>query len=299
MDDVGKLLVFRDVVELESFTEAARRRGLSHSTVSKHIKSLEEQLGTRLLHRTSRSMSLTESGRMVYEYSRRIGADIEEMTRRLEASSGRVRGELRVTSLLHVGRHLVQPALASYLAEYPEVRATLVLDDGPLHFQRDGFDIAVRVGLEVEASLTARKLLDNEVCLAAAPGLLERRGAPEHPARLAEFPAVAYASRDVEITSWAYLDDGEICSVRVDPVLRVDDGNALLEAVRAGLGVGYLSAFAARADLARGSLVRVCPDFELPPYDPVYLLHSGSEHRAPKVRAFERHLEARAEELRA
>ncbi len=294
MDDVGRLVLFRDIVDLGSFSRAASKWGLNHSTVSKHLKTLETELGVQLLRRTSRTMNLTDEGRLVVEHSRRIGACVEELMQRLEAQRGEVRGEIRVTSLFHVGRHFVRPAMASFLREYPQVRVTLVLDDGPLAFHRRRFDLAVRVGLPTEGSLTARKLARNDVCLVASPELIARVGQPKHPAELVDFPTVAYATDTLDLVAWTYEENGEYRSVEVRPMCRVNDGNALLDAVEDGLGVGYLSAFAVRKGLERGSLVKLLPDFKLPTYDPIYMLSPATEHASPRIEAFKRHLVATA-----
>ncbi len=291
-DDLGKLLLFRDVVDAGGFSHAAARRGLSHSTVSKHIQSLEAELGVSLLNRTSRSMSLTEAGSVVLGYSRRVGASVDELEGRLDELRGEVVGELRVTSLVHIGKHLVQPAIARYLREFPRSRVQLVLDDGPLHFVRDGYDLAVRVGLHVEGSLTASKLIDNQVCIAAAPSLLERWAAPRHPSELAKLPTVGYRSSQFDISAWTYVEGGEFRTVEVDPVCKVNDGNALLDLVLAGLGVGYLSRFAAEEHIRRGELVRLLPDVELPPFEPVFMLQAATTHPSLKLQAFKRHLVA-------
>lgn len=297
MDDLGKLLLFRDVVELGGFTAAARKWHLSHSTVSKHIKTLERELQTQLLERTSRTRKLTASGRIVHDHSRRLGGTLDEMTQRLDELRGEVTGELRIGSLVHVARHLLQPALARFVAEHPRVRIQLVLEDGPLAFYRNELDAALHVGLPTEGTLIATKLIENEVCLAATPELLERAGPLEHPSELAHYPTVAYRSDEVEITTWAYREGEEEHTVQVDPVLRTGDGNSLLDAVRAGIGVGYLSAFSAQDDLERGTLVRVLPSFALPAYAPVYLLTAPSEYPSPKVLALKQALVATAREL--
>lgn len=297
MDDLGKLLLFRDVVEQGGFSKAAVHRRLTHSTVSKHLKSLEADLGVVLLQRTSRSMTLTEEGRLVYDYSRRVGSHITELMERLDESRGEVRGELKVNAHVHVGRHLVQPAVERFLSEHPQARVELVLDDGQLQFTRSGLDLAVRVGLDVEGSLTAVKLITNEVCLAAAPGFLDRHGRPQHPSELTRYPAVAYASQSAEITTWTYLEGEAYKTVEIHPIYRVNEGNALLDAVRAGIGIGYLSTFAAQDDLRGGRLERVLLGFDLPPYEPVYVIKARSSYAAPKLEAFEGHLRAVARQL--
>lgn len=292
MDDVGKLVLFRDVVETGGFSRAAERRGLSHSTVSKHVQSLERTLGARLLNRTSRTMSLTEAGRLVLTHSRSIGASVEALHASLDELRGEVLGALRIQSLVHVGRHLVQPAIATYLAAHPRARVELVLDDGPLHFTRDGYDLAVRVGLDAEGSLSARKLVDNGVLLVASPSLLDRIDPPTHPRDLASLPTVGYRAGAVVVNRWRYEEDGEVHAVAVAPVAEVNEGTALLDLAVAGIGIAYLSAFAAEAALRDGRLVRLLEDFPLPPYDPVYLLRASGGLPSLKVRAFEGHLRA-------
>lgn len=297
MDDIGRLVLFQDVVELGGFTAAAAKWGLNHSTVSKHVKTLERELRVQLMERTSRTMRLTPHGQIVLEHSRRIGTTFEEMNQRLEESKGQVTGELRVGSLLHVGRHIVQPTISRFLAEHPHVQITLMLQDEPLAFYRNALDIALSVGLPTEGTLISRKLVDNEVCLAASPGLLEKAGPLSHPEQLAQFPTVAYASTADEIMTWSYREGKETRSVTVHPVLRTTDGNSLLDAVRSGIGVGYLSSFAARADLDSGRLVQVLPEFELPAYEPVYVLYAPTEFPSPRIEAFKECLFETVQEL--
>ena len=296
MDLADRLLLFADVVDAGGFSKAAARRGTSHSTVSKHLKALEAELGVLLLQRTSRTMRLTEEGRLVLAHSRRVADALAALRAELDDRRGEVRGVLRISSLVHLGPQLVQPALARFLAAHPAARVELVLDDGPLHFSRDGFDLAVRVGRRAEGSLVARKLVDNPVCLVAAPALVARCGPPTHPEALADMPAVAYRA-EVEITRWSYADGDIIRSVQVDPVLRVGDGNALLDAVLAGLGIGYLSRFAARPHIERGALVELLPHVALPPYDPIFVIRSPADPAPPRVRVFEEVLRAVAAEL--
>lgn len=299
MDEIGRLLLFKDVIDAGGFSHAAARRGLSHSTVSKHVKALEAELGVLLLNRTSRTMSLTEAGSVVLGFSRHVGASVSELRERLDELRGEVAGELRVASLLHTGKHLVQPAVRRFVEEFPGSRVRLTLDDGPLHFNREGYDVAVRVGLGAEGNLIAQKLLDNDVCIVAAPSLLARVQAPVHPSDLASLPTVGYQSREFDITGWTYIEDGQFRTVEVDPVCRVNDGNGLLDLVLGGMGIGYLSWFSAREFLASGALVQLLPEFDLPPYDPVFVIHASVEYPSPKVKAFKRHLFAVAAKVSA
>lgn len=297
MNELAKLLLFRDVVDAGGFSHAAARRGLSHSTVSKHIKSLEESVGLLLLNRTSRTMSLTEAGLIALRYSRRLSDSLEELHDRLDEVRGSVAGELRVSSVVHVGRHLVQPAVARFVEEFPSAVVHLTLSDGPLEFNRDGLDLAVRVGLHAEGSLTASKLLDNEVCVVAAPSLLTRVNAPVHPSELSALPTLGYASPQFDIRSWAYRDGDAIRTVEVDPICRVNEGNALLDLALAGVGFAYVSTFAAHQDIQRGMLVRVLEDYTFPSFDSVYAIAASTPQPPLKLRAFKRHLRDVANEL--
>ncbi|MEM6295084.1 MAG: LysR family transcriptional regulator [Myxococcota bacterium] len=292
MDDLGRLLLFRDVVDAGGFSHAANRRGLSHSTVSKHVRSLEDALGVLLLNRTSRTMSLTEAGRVVLGHTRELGASVEALHAQLDELRGDVVGELRINSLVHLGSHIVQPAVERYRAEFPRARVQLVLDDGPLHFNRDGFDIAVRVGRNVEGSLTATKLMDNAVCIVATPSFLERAGPLQHPRDLGRVSTVAYRSRQFDITAWSYVEGGEYRSVDVTPVCTVNDGNALLDLCLRGVGACYVSRFAVQPHLDDRTLVQLFPEFELPSFEPVFLFRAPTDRPPRKVRAFTKHLRA-------
>lgn len=286
LDHWSKLLLFKDIVDKQGFSNAARYRGVSHATVSKQLKALEAALGVTLLERSSRSMTLTEEGRIAYQHSQRIGAQFDDLLEDMEARRSGVRGELRVGALLHISKHIVQPAVAAFLQAHPLAQVTLLLDDGPLNFTRNGLDCAVRVGQVGEGELHVSKLMDNPVCIVASPNLLQRCGQPQHPAELANFPTVAYATEVVAISVWSYLEDGAQQTVAVRPVYQVNDGNALLDAARAGIGIAYVSAFAAQADLAAGNLVRLLPDFRLPDYEPVCVIRGRALRRSSKLQAF-------------
>lgn len=160
----------------------------------------------------------------------------------------------------------------------------------PLHFHLDGYDLAVRVGLDVEGSLAASKLVENDVCVVAAPSLVERLGQPSHPSALSQFPVVGYQSAQYNINAWTYVDGEEYRTVEVHPICRVNDGNALLELVIAGLGVGYVSRFAAREAIRRGELVELFDAFAFPAFEPVFMVHASTEHIPMRLKAFKSHL---------
>lgn len=290
--DLDRLLVFRDVVECGGFAQAAQRRGTGHSTISRQVKELESSLGVPLMTRTTRSKQLTAAGEVVLAYGRRIGEQFDQMRHELERLEQVVGGELRVHALTHVGDAIVMPAVAAFAEQHPDVELKLQFDDAPLEFHRHGLDLAVTVGLPAAERLVVRKLCDNDVCLVASAALVGERGLPESPSELLEWPTVAYASGDISVTSWNYELDGVTRALVVQPDLTVNGGVALLDAVRRGLGVGYLSWFSVADDLRSGALVRLLPDVRLPAYAPVYTAKADLDLVSARVEAFERCLHA-------
>ncbi len=293
------LSIFRLVVDSGGFSGAARTLNVSHSTVSRRVRALEADLGFTLLNRTSRTMSLTDAGAIALDSGKQVAVTLDTLRSRLDELRGGVTGVLRVSSVVHLGPPLVQPAIESFLDEHPTAQVALALDDGPLDFTRRGLDVAVRVGLLVEGHLVATKLMDNAVCIVATPDLLRRTGHPRHPAELQHMPAVVYRSPDYDISTWAYREGDEVHTVSVEGRVTVDDGRTLLELVLAGLGVGYLPRTVAHPYLDDGRLVDLFPERELPDFEPVYMLRTPGTEPPLKVRAFERHLRERAAQLPA
>ncbi|MEN0067541.1 MAG: LysR family transcriptional regulator [Myxococcota bacterium] len=290
MDRVDRLLLFRDVVEKGGFTQAARHRGVAHSTVSRALRELEESLGMPLMTRTTRAASLTEAGEVVLAAARDIGQRSAEMVHALERLETLEGGELRVHALTHVGHALVFAAVQRFSEAHPTVMVRLTLSDGPLHFHRDGLDVALTVGLPAAEQLVVRRLCDNDVRLVAAPSVVAKFGPASAPEDLLHWPVVAYQSEEVTLTRWPYVGPEGIRTVEVRPSLLVSDGVALLEAVRRGAGVGYLSWFSVIEDLRSGRLVEVLPHVELPTYQPVYVVRADLRLVSARVEAFERAL---------
>lgn len=287
MSDVDRVLVFRDVVEAGGFAQAAARRGTVHSTISRQVKELESSLGVPLMTRTTRTKQLTAAGELVLRYARDIGNRHAEMLHALERLEQIVGGELRVQSLVHVGAAIVMPAVDAFAEQFPGVEVQLHFDDGPLTFHQRGLDLAITVGRPAAEQLVVRKLCANEVCIAAAPALVERFGHPKSPTDLLEWPTVTYRSGDIAVETWPYEHAGKIHSLDVRPNLTVNDGVTLLEAVRRGRGIGYLSRFSAVADLKQGTLIELLPECTLPAYAPLYTVKADLELVSARVEAFE------------
>lgn len=263
LPDMEAIAIFAKVVEARGITAATLELGLSAPTISKALARLEVRLGSRLFNRTSRRLVLTDAGMQLAERATRLLADAEAAESAMVAQSATPRGMVRLAAPMSFGIREVAPILPDFLARYSDVSVDLHLSDALVDIIGDGFDIALRIGALPDSALLARRLAPVPGVMIAAPGYLDRRGRPAHPAELAGHDCFAYAyqrTRDV----WLFTNTaGEQVSVRPSGRLRVNNGEAVLPAVVAGLGISFLPAFLARDGLAGGTLERILPDWSL------------------------------------
>src|SRR4051812_20896934 len=284
--------VFAQVVEAGSFAKAAERLGLSTSAASRHVAELEAHLQTRLLNRTTRRVSLTESGRAFHERSVQLLADLNEAEQ--EASSAAVvpRGTIRLTTSLNFGVRHIGPAIAQFVAQYPDVRFDVALSDRVVDLVEEGFDLAIRIGAPGADNLVARKLGETRLVPCAAPGYLARHGAPKTPEDLAGHNCFTYeyvTPRNV----WRFRDrSGEEHSVRVAGRLHSNNGDLLAEAAARDAGIVFEPAFIVGPDVRAGRLVPLLQDY-VPPPVPIYAVYPSRKHLSAKVRRFVEFLVAR------
>ena len=287
MQNVDRLLAFRDVVQAGGFTAAADRRGVSHSTVSRQVRELERELGALLLNRTTRTQSLTSTGERVYRHALKVGRTLQELDNDLASVGVTQTARLRVAALAHLAEPLLFPAIAQLRARAPAISVELLLQDGTLDFHASRLDLALSVGLPGSQTLVARRLCRNPVCIVASPTLAAQIGRVDSIRDLVAHPVVAYRSPLVEVTRWPYREDDRVHQLEVQPAVTVSDGASLLLAARAGLGIAYVSRFAAIEDLATGRLVELVGTDQLPDYAPIYLARADLELVSPFVRALE------------
>ena len=261
LPDFEAWAVFASVVEHRSFSGAAVALGVSKATVSKAISRLETRLGTTLFHRTSRRLTLTDSGSALAERAQRIlneGQCAEEQA--LDAASAPA-GLVRIAAPLTFGIKHLGPVLADFLALHPAIRIDLRLSDAFVDIVGEGIDVAIRIAELPDSSLRARRLGPVTGHIVGAPAYWEKHGRPRHPADLAHHACFTYANianPDV----WRFRKaGGEDAAVRVEGPIRTDNGEAILPALRAGLGVAVLPGFIVDDDLAAGTLEAVLPDW--------------------------------------
>jgi DNA-binding transcriptional LysR family regulator len=243
LPDFEALAIFAKVVELRSFAAAATELALSKATVSKAVSRLEQRLGTRLFNRTSRRLALTDAGQKLSVSAQRLLADGEATENEALAQSVAPRGLVRLAVPMTFGVKSIAPILPKFLDTYPDIAIDLHLSDATVDLIGEGFDAALRIARLPDSSLVARRLCAVPRHTVAAPSYLKRYGRPTHPMHLADHKCFGYAYLSTS-SIWQYSNAaGEEVSVRPSGPLRVNNGEALLPAVIAGLGVADLPDF--------------------------------------------------------
>jgi DNA-binding transcriptional LysR family regulator len=254
LPDFEALAIFAKVVELRSFAAAASELALSKATVSKAVGRLEGRLGARLFNRTSRRLALTDAGQRLSERAAQLLADGEAAESEALAQSAAPRGHVRMAVPMSFGIKAVAPLLPEFLEEYPEVSIDLHLSDATVDLIGEGFDAGLRIALLPDSSLIARRLCGMPRHTVAAPSYLKRHGRPTHPMQLAQHRCFGYAYLSTPHV-WHYTNSaGEQASVRPAGPLHVNNGEALMPALLAGLGIADLPEFIVGDAIATGAV---------------------------------------------
>lgn len=265
LPDLEAWAVFAKVAETGAFARAAQDLDLSKATISKAVSRLEARLGASLFHRTSRKLSLTETGRAALERASRILAEGEAVEAEAAAQSATPRGLVRVAAPMSFGLAQVAPLIPEFLSLHPDVSVDLSFSDQKADLVGEGFDLGIRIGVLPDSSLLARRLCPVELLLVGSPGYFEAHGRPVHPRDLAWRPALTYAyALTPEVWRFAHESLGEQ-AVTVSGPLRVNNADALLPGLRAGLGLALQPDFVVAADLKAGLLEAVMCDWRPPP----------------------------------
>ena len=285
MDRLTEMEAFVRVVDHGGFTDAARKMGLSKSAVSKHVSALEARLAVRLLNRTTRRVSPTEVGLAYYDRARSVLAEAEEADSMVTAMQATPKGSLRVSAPVSFGVTQVAPAVAKFLCAYTEVDVNMVLDDRFVELLAEGFDVAIRIGILADSSLKAKKLAGTRSVIAASPGYLAEAGTPRSIDDLSEHRLLHY-SQLASGNFWRLRGPGgEERQIRVGGRLTVNNGEALMRAAEAGLGIAQIPSFMLGDALEAGRLVEVLPD-RPPEILGIYAVYPQGRFPQPKLRAF-------------
>jgi DNA-binding transcriptional LysR family regulator len=263
LPDFNGLAIFAKVVEMRSFARAAAELKVSKATVSKAIGRIEARLGARLINRTSRRLAPTDEGRQLAGRAAHILAEGEAAEGDASAQARAPRGLVRLAAPMSFGVLHIAPLLPEFLTRYPEVSVDLHLSDAMIDLVGDGFDAAIRIAALPDSSFVARRLCEMPRYLVGSPAYLNKHGRPKHPLHLAQHRCIDYSYTATPET-WRFSKDGKSATVRPSGPLRVNNGDAMMPALIAGIGLGILPEFILREALADGRLERLLPDWPLP-----------------------------------
>lgn len=267
MDRLAGLDLFIRVVETGSFSKAAEDLGIAQPTATKAVAAIEERLGARLLHRSTRGVTPTEVGALYYEKCKRISRDVEDAENLATLLQSGVGGQIRISTSLAFGRRVLVPVVLRYMREHPGVGVDLSFDDRYVNLVEQGIDLAVRMGRLADSTLGARYLGTNPWVMVASPAYLGEHPAPRVPADLAGHSCLIYSSVQGD-DRWSFTGPtGAEISVPVKGLLRTNNLSAVLEAARTGMGVAVLPWYVANGAVADGGVVPVMSDHVLPTQD--------------------------------
>ena len=290
MDLIQRLALFAEIVEKGNLSAAARARATTRSAISKQLAQLEQTVGMRLLNRNTRSMSLTGPGRIMYAQARQLREHCLETESLIAGLGQQVSGELRISTSLHLGRFLLPDAIRSFSDRFPEVIPSLQLSDHTTDIISEQIDLAIRIGNPRHSRLVGRRLCSNPVVMVASGRFLDREGQPDSMAALQRLPCIIYENDAVILDHWAYFENGREQAVRVQPALKTNDGQLLLDACIAGYGIALLPTYCALDAVRNGALKVVLPDVQLRDYQSVYLIYASRKHLLPALSEFLAHV---------
>jgi len=278
------LRTFVKVVELASFSEAGRALRLSRSVVSKHIGELEHELGVQLLNRTTRHVSPTDSGQAYYERVITILADLDAADNEVADRQASPRGLLRVNAPMSFGTLELGPAIAEFMALYPELRIQVTLTDAQIDPVQEGIDVTLRIAELESSSLIARRLAPVPRALCASPDYLARRGTPTHPSQLRDHACLTYGFLSTG-NQWKFTGPDGDHWIQPDWTLCANNAEVLRDAAISGRGVALLPTFLAGTALHDGRLRAFLDDYSAPSLA-LYAVYPPTRHLAVKVRIF-------------
>lgn len=292
MDRFQSLTAFAKVVEAGSFARAADRLDLSVSAVSRQVAELEAQLGVRLLNRTTRRLSLTESGRAFYERCVQLLADLEEAEEAVTASAVLPRGTLRLTASVSFGVGYLAPAIADFRLQHPQLRFDVELSDRAVDIVDEGIDLAIRIGDIGSHALIGRRIGVSRLVCCAAPSYLARHPAPNTPEDLAAHPCLTYEYSSIG-NVWRFIDaENRVHDVKVTGPAHANNGAMLAALAVAGVGINLEPDFIVVNDVRAGRLTPLLNGYT-PPTISINAAYSSRRHLSAKVRTFIDFLAAR------
>jgi len=284
MDRIELLRTFIAVAETGTFTAAAERLGITPQLASKYVRALEDQLGSQLFVRSTRSVRLTETGAACRERCLRLIEDFDDLSADIRQEHREPQGRLRISAPSTFGEKYLVPLLPDFTELYPKVLIDLDLTDRFVNLVEEGYDVALRIGMLEDSSLIARRITSSPVLICASPEYLGRHGRPETPDDLANHRCVVDANfREKDI--WPFRLDGVLTKVKVNEAIRVNSANAVQSLLLSHAGIGLCPAYVVEESVQSGALVRLLENYQVAELG-VYALYLENRYLSAKIRAF-------------
>jgi len=287
MDKFSAMKTFVRVVEAGTFTKAADSLGVPKAQVTRLVQSLEEDLKTLLLNRTTRRVAVTADGAAYYDRAVRLLDDLEELESSMSHAKVNPRGRLRIDAPSTVANFILIPAIENFCARYPDIQVDIGVSDRPVDLIGENVDCVLRAGKVSDPSLVARRVGEIHTILCASSTYLKRFGVPQHPSELEDghHRVITYFSRGSAHHAYTLQRGDERHEVNVRATIAVNDYGAMLAAVQAGLGIGRTAPYMVAAQLAAGTLQVVLPEWSAGSA-PLYVVYPPNRHVSPKLRVF-------------
>lgn len=285
MEDLAYMVTFARVVKAGSFAGAARQLKVTSSVASKHVAKLEQQLGVRLLNRSTRKLSLTEAGAAYYEHCARIVEEVESSKRAIASLQAAPRGLLKVTAPVTFASTRLGPILREFFERYPDIQIDLNASNRLVDMAEEGFDVAIRIARTLPPNVVARPLRPVRWHLCGSPEYLQREGVPQHPANLSRHNCLTFPVPGQAVV-WHFVRGSERVEVPVHGSLQSNMVEALHDLVLAGTGLTLLPGYIAGKDIREGKLATVLADWEIESGSSLYAVYLPTRYLAPKVRVF-------------
>ncbi|SUI88771.1 D-malate degradation protein R [Shewanella putrefaciens] len=280
------IAIFTHVARAGSFSAAARRLGISKSKVSTQVADLEHRLGVQLIQRTTRSLSLTEAGHLLYLQGEELLRDAEQAIASVHNLNDATRGVLKVGISQSFGAMHIIPALPSFMAKHPELELQVSLLDHKVDVVSEGLDLLLTMSEQLPLGMVARPLMKCQFLLVASPDYVAKHGEPTRPEQLVDHNCLVYQGEWHEHSMWQFKKGDDYCEIGVSGNFRVDNAPALKSAAISGLGVVYLASYLMEDQITKGTLVPLLKDWQLTHHLPLQAVYPRRKHLAPKVSAF-------------
>lgn len=284
MDKLNAISVFCKVIETQSFTQAANQQNISVAMASKLVSQLEEHLKTRLLQRTTRKIVPTEAGMLYYQRCQAILLDLSEADSSISNMATSLQGNLLISVPRDFGLLYISPNLPKFIELHPNLHVEIEFEDKRVDLVAEGYDLALRIGYMQDSSLVARKISSSPMHFVASPSYLESRGTPITPDDLEYHQGLLYKS-SLNQVHWQSTKANQIQRYKIQSKVVSNNGMALLEMTKAGLGISNSPSFFVKDALASGELVEILSEYKQKPLD-IYVVYPNRRHLPAKVRAF-------------